>query len=132
MAERPHGAQGQGLAEGIRRNIAVVHKPLSHARQDALQGSLEHQGPAKGTPAQGMGQIAVHVKMITAAQAERVPCESRQGGEQSISAPHLTALPGHSGVGGTQGTAISRAKALAAAPWQCLVAKESACGDPWP
>lgn len=75
----------------------MVHKPLSHARQDALQGSLEHQGPAKGTPAQGMGQIAVRVKMITAAQAEQVPCESRQGGEQSVSAPRLTALPGHRG-----------------------------------
>lgn len=37
-----------GLAHGIERNIAEVHKPLFRARQDALQESLEHQGPAKG------------------------------------------------------------------------------------
>lgn len=45
-----------------------------------------------------------------------VSCESGLGGEQSVSSPHLTALPGHRWVGGTQGTAISASKALAAAP----------------
>lgn len=44
-----------------------------------------------------MGQIAMHMEMVTAAQEEQVPCESWLGGEQSVSAPHPTALPGHSG-----------------------------------
>lgn len=34
-------SSGQGLAHGIRRSIAVVQRPLSHARQDALQGSQD-------------------------------------------------------------------------------------------
>lgn len=56
----------------------------------------------------------MHVEMVTAVQAEQVSCESRLGREQSISAPHPTALPGHRWVGGTQDTAISRSSMAAA------------------
>lgn len=54
-------------------------------------------GPCPGTPCPRHGQVAVHVEMAAAAQAEQVPCESRLGGEQSVSSPHPTALPGTGG-----------------------------------
>lgn len=103
----------------------MVHEPLSHAGQGALQGMLEHQGPAKGTPTQGMGQTTACVEMVAAARAEQAPRESLWGGEKRASAPHLAALAGHGWVGGTQDTAASSSEALAAPPCQHLIAKGS-------
>lgn len=60
-----------------------------------------------------MGEIAVYAEIVRAAQAEQVPCESRLGGEPSIS--QSVSCPGHRWVGGTQGTAIPSSRA-----WQLL------------
>lgn len=81
--------------------------------QDALQESLEHQGPAK------------RVEMALAAQAEQMPCESRLGGKQSVSAPHPTALPGRRSGGAPD-----------PGPWQllrgsALLQRGQLGGEPW-
>lgn len=52
-----------------------------HARQGALQGTLEHQGPAEMTPAQGTGLTTVCAETVAAGRAGRAPHESWQGGE---------------------------------------------------
>lgn len=52
-----------------------------HARQGALEGTLEHQGPTEVTPAQGTGQTTLCAETIAARRAGRVPHESWQGWE---------------------------------------------------